>query len=81
MGRRYETVGSFSRDTQQGTRRGMQHKAAVSTALMTGPLILLLDEPTCGLDVEAARTFKGWIEAAKSHAPSVHHHRTITRRD
>jgi ABC-2 type transport system ATP-binding protein len=52
-GRRHETVGSFS--------RGMQQKVAVSAALITDPPIILLDEPTIGLDVEAARTFKDWI--------------------
>ncbi len=51
--RRHETVGSFS--------RGMQQKVAVSAALITDPPVLLLDEPTIGLDVEAARTFKDWI--------------------
>src|SRR5215471_1779145 len=51
--RRHETVGSFS--------RGMQQKVAVSAALITDPPIILLDEPTIGLDVEAARTVKDWI--------------------
>ena len=51
--RRHQTVGSFS--------RGMQQKVAVSAALITDPPIVLLDEPTIGLDVEAARTFKDWI--------------------
>jgi ABC-2 type transport system ATP-binding protein len=52
--RRHETVGSFS--------RGMQQKVAVSAALITDPPIILLDEPTIGLDVEAARTVKDWIQ-------------------
>lgn len=52
--RRHETVGSFS--------RGMQQKVAVSTALITDPPIILLDEPTIGLDVEAARTVKDWFK-------------------
>ena len=39
----------------------MQQKVAVSAALITDPPIILLDEPTVGLDVEAARTFKDWI--------------------
>lgn len=51
--RRDEPVGSYS--------RGMQQKVAVSAALITDPPIVLLDEPTLGLDVEAARTFKDWI--------------------
>jgi ABC-2 type transport system ATP-binding protein len=50
---RDETVGSYS--------RGMQQKVAIAAALITGPPILLLDEPTIGLDVEAARTVKDWI--------------------
>lgn len=51
--RRHEQVGSFS--------RGMQQKVAVAAALIADPPILLLDEPTLGLDVASARTFKDWI--------------------
>ncbi|HZD68640.1 MAG TPA: ABC transporter ATP-binding protein [Actinomycetes bacterium] len=51
--RRHETVGSYS--------RGMQQKVAVAAALICDPPILLLDEPTIGLDVEAARTVKDWL--------------------
>lgn len=51
--RRKKTVGTFS--------RGMQQKVAVAVALITDPPIVLLDEPTLGLDVEAARTVKEWI--------------------
>lgn len=50
---RDKTVGTFS--------RGMQQKVAVAVALITDPPIILLDEPTLGLDVEAARTVKDWI--------------------
>ncbi len=51
--RRNETVGSYS--------RGMQQKVAIAAALITDPPIILLDEPTIGLDVEAARTVRDWI--------------------
>jgi ABC-2 type transport system ATP-binding protein len=51
--RRHESVGGFS--------RGMQQKVAISAALITDPPVVLLDEPTIGLDVEAARTVKDWI--------------------
>lgn len=51
--RRRQPVGGFS--------RGMQQKVAVAAALVTDPSVILLDEPTLGLDVEAARTFKDWV--------------------
>jgi ABC-2 type transport system ATP-binding protein len=51
--RRSEQVGGFS--------RGMQQKVAVAAALVTDPQVVLLDEPTIGLDVEAARTVRQWV--------------------
>jgi ABC-2 type transport system ATP-binding protein len=51
--RRHQAVGGFS--------RGMQQKVAIAAALIADPPILLLDEPTLGLDVQAARTVKDWI--------------------
>lgn len=51
--RRNEPVGGFS--------RGMAQKVAIAAALVTDPAIVLLDEPTIGLDVEAARTVRHWV--------------------
>ena len=59
-----QPVGALSRGTQQ--------KVAVACALITNPPIVLLDEPTLGLDVKASRALKQWItDLAQKHQKTI----------
>ncbi|MEO8891236.1 MAG: ABC transporter ATP-binding protein [Coleofasciculaceae cyanobacterium] len=51
------------RTSVQKLSRGMQQKLAIAVALMHQPKLLLLDEPTLGLDVEATQYVKGLVKA------------------
>ena len=42
--------------------RGVQQKVAIAASLVADPSIVLLDEPTLGLDVQSGRTVKEWIK-------------------
>lgn len=54
---------SKRRTSVQKLSRGMQQKLAIAVALMHQPKLLLLDEPTLGLDVEATQYVKGLVKA------------------
>ncbi|HLG78427.1 MAG TPA: ABC transporter ATP-binding protein [Ktedonobacteraceae bacterium] len=42
--------------------RGMQQQVAIACALIADPSIILLDEPTLGLDIHSARLVKDWTK-------------------
>ncbi len=61
--RRNDAVGSFS--------KGMRQKLAVARALIHEPQILFLDEPTTGLDPEASKTVRDFIEELKTEGRTI----------
>ncbi|MEZ4364251.1 MAG: ABC transporter ATP-binding protein, partial [Kofleriaceae bacterium] len=62
--RKDDLVGSFS--------RGMQQKVSIACALAADPPIVLLDEPTLGLDLDASRVVKAWVQRlVREHGKTV----------
>jgi ABC-2 type transport system ATP-binding protein len=61
--RRHDPVGSFS--------KGMRQKLAVARALLHEPKVLFLDEPTTGLDPEAAKLVRDFIEELKTEGRTI----------
>ncbi len=61
--RRQEAVGGFS--------KGMRQKLALARALLHEPDLVFLDEPTAGLDPEAAHMVRGYIRKLKEQGRTV----------
>ena len=55
----------------RGFSRGMRQKTAILRALVHGPEILLLDEPTGGLDVTSARMVRELVRQLRSEGGTV----------
>jgi ABC-2 type transport system ATP-binding protein len=65
----FERVG-FPRDRaaepMENLSRGMQQKVALSRALLTAPILMLLDEPTTGLDPRSKLEVQQFIDEIKA---------------
>jgi ABC-2 type transport system ATP-binding protein len=61
--RRFDEAGTFS--------KGMKQKLAIARALLHEPRILFLDEPTAGLDPEAAHLVREFIEELRKEGRTI----------
>jgi len=52
-------------DSMQDLSRGMQQKVAIARGLLTEPIVMLLDEPTTGLDPKSKRAVQAFIRGIK----------------
>ncbi len=61
--RRDDKVGGFS--------KGMKQKLAIARALLHEPQVIFLDEPTAGLDPEAARVVRDFIKQLRTEGHTI----------
>jgi ABC-2 type transport system ATP-binding protein len=55
-----------SREPMENLSRGMQQKVALARALLTAPVLLLLDEPTTGLDPRSKQEVQEFIREVRA---------------
>ncbi len=58
-------IGRFADVPCGNLSTGMKQKVSIARAIVHDPPVLILDEPTTGLDVLVAQTFLGFIEEAR----------------
>jgi ABC-2 type transport system ATP-binding protein len=51
-------------ESMENLSRGQQQKVAIARGLFTSPVLLLLDEPTTGLDPQSKRDVQGFVRSA-----------------
>ena len=61
--RRHDPAGAFS--------KGMKQKLAIARAILHEPATLFLDEPTAGLDPEAAKLVRDFVEELKTEGRTI----------
>ena len=54
-----------AREPMQNLSRGQQQKVAVARAFLTSPVLMLLDEPTTGLDPRSRREVQSFIQTVR----------------
>ena len=54
-----------ARDPMHNLSRGQQQKVAVARAFLTSPVLMLLDEPTTGLDPRSRREVQSFIQTVR----------------